>query len=109
MNLTPVDKLRLYQGGWYKFKAPPVCHVGWRDVDWVRYIDACKGWTPPLLEPNNLRNCWRRYKLTRQAYGWSFGTFREWYTRTKGDSYHAPPHPANDPVPDLFYKVTYAS
>lgn len=46
---THEQKLAMVRGGpvhgWgYKFKAPPVCTANWSPVDWVRYIDACRGW-----------------------------------------------------------------
>lgn len=39
-------KLALYRDGRYAFKAPPVHPGRWGDMDWVRWIDACKGWRP---------------------------------------------------------------
>ena len=33
-----------------------------------------------MLEPNNLRNRYRRYAAAQRAYGWRALTFREWAT-----------------------------
>lgn len=43
--MTQEQKEAAYRAGRYKFKAPPVCTAHWNDADWIKWIDACRGWT----------------------------------------------------------------
>jgi len=100
MTPTMIDKVAMYKAGNYKFKAPPVCTANWDHFAWIAYIDAYNGWLIPLLQPNNLRNRYRRYKSATKAYGWAAACFRDW-VRGAIDiktAYSAPPNPQNDPV-----------
>ena len=44
-NLTDEEKRRRFRAGEYRFKAPPVCTVFWGEGDWIKWVDACEGWT----------------------------------------------------------------
>lgn len=50
-----------------------------------------------MIQPNNLRNRWRRMRDAHEAYGFSRQSFREWYKHglANGNSYSAEPHHAN--------------
>jgi hypothetical protein len=49
-ELSLEEKRELYRIGKYKFKAPPVHSSGWREDDWIRFIDAYGGWLRPTTK-----------------------------------------------------------
>lgn len=48
-----------------------------RDLAYIRSSNRIED-ARLLREPNNLRERYRRYKAARIAYGFTYGSFREW-------------------------------
>lgn len=48
-----------------------------------------------MIEPNNLRNRWRRMRDAHEAYGWTRIPFRKWLNYADAESYRAEPHHLN--------------
>lgn len=44
-------KSQAYKDGEYKVPTPPVPTTGWDEEAWIKYIDACDGWTVPTKPP----------------------------------------------------------
>ena len=40
-----------------------------------------------MIQPNNLRNRWRRYRIARHAYGFTAAPFRSWARAACPESY----------------------
>lgn len=47
---APITKRQALGIGAYRFKAPPVCTAFWDSQAWIKWIDACNGWTVPVRE-----------------------------------------------------------
>jgi hypothetical protein len=43
--MTEAEKVAAYERGDYRFAPPPVCTAFWDRAAWIKWIDACKGWT----------------------------------------------------------------
>lgn len=44
--MSPAIKRALFRDGRYVFRAPGVCTYYWDADDWIKWIDAGKGWRP---------------------------------------------------------------
>lgn len=45
----------MYDKGFYRFKAPPVCTAYWNRSDWIKFIDSYNGWITPEQITENER------------------------------------------------------
>lgn len=50
-----MDKETMYDKGFYRFKAPPVCTAYWNRSDWIKFIDSYNGWITPEQITENER------------------------------------------------------